>query len=105
MKTFLLFLATCLMCLMVACSMLQPQQRDRVRETILTEHAAGNITTAQRDAAIEALDSDEPFDWASLGLVGANIALALIGGPMIVRMQRGRPTQKVGLPASKVRQA
>lgn len=86
------------------CQALTGQQRDSVRAYVQYEYEAGNLTAAQRDAAIEALDSDEPIDWANLGLIGANIALALVGGPMIVRMQRGRPTQKVGLPSSKIRQ-
>lgn len=88
-----------------ACSLLTPQQRASMRQTIQQEYEAGNITGAQRDAAVEALDNDEPFDWATLGVVGANILLGLVGGPMIVRMQRGAPTQKVGLPQSKVKPA
>lgn len=105
--------AILLLCLCVAalpgCQALTGQQRDSVRSYIQFEYENGNLTAAQRDAAIEAIDSDEPIDWASLGLIGANIALALVGGPMIVRSRlpllgRGKPTQKVGLPASKVQQ-
>lgn len=92
-----------LLCLFAcACSVLTPEQKANVRTTVQSEYEAGNITQAQRDAAIEALDSDEPFDWSILGLVGANLALALLGAPLAVRVHRGPATQRVGLPASKV---
>lgn len=99
----LLSVLSALIIVLPGCSMLTPQQRDNVKAQLQDDYAAGNITLAQRDAAIQALDSDKPFDWATLGVVGANIALALVGGPMIVRLQRGQPTQKVGLPASLVK--
>ena len=103
-KKFHAILLSCLLVFLPGCSALSPQQRSGAAQTIEIEYQAGNITKAQHDAAIEALANDQPFDWSILGIVGANIALALIGGPMIVRVQRGQPTQKVGLPASLVRQ-
>lgn len=84
--------------------MLTPQQKESVRQTVEDEYREGNLTRAQRDAAIDALDNDEPFDWETLGIVGANILLGLVGGPLIVRKMRGPATQRVGLPASKVRE-
>lgn len=105
MRKAAIYLYCLLLAFLPACSVLSPQQRDNVRWTIEEEYAAGNITQAQRDAAIEALDKDEPFDWSVLGLVGANLALALIGAPIAVRVHRGPPTQRVGLPASKVKPA
>lgn len=99
----------CLLCLLVlfvpACSLLSAQQRDNIRDMIGIEYREGNITRAQRDAAIEALENDQPFNWSALGIAGINAALALIGGPLIVRRIRGPATQRVGLPKSKVREA
>jgi hypothetical protein len=98
----LTYLCCFLIAVLPACGVLTAEQKASVRQTVQSEYEAGTITAAQRDAALEALASDQPFDWTTLGVIGANIALALIGGPAIVRLQRGRPTQKVGLPASKV---
>lgn len=91
-----------MLALFTSCSMLSPEQRESLRDSVQAEYQAGAITAAQRDAAIEAIDNDEPIDWETWGFVGINLALALVGGPLIVRKQRGAPTQKVGLPASKV---
>lgn len=77
--------------LFVGCSMLTPTQRDRLREAVQQEYAEGNITAAQRDAAIEAIEKDEPVDWEALGIVGINMLMALVGGPLIVRKMRGPP--------------
>lgn len=99
-----LFLSA-LIVLLPGCSMLSPQQRDAARQTVEDEYQAGNLTRAQRDAAVEALDNDEPFDWETLGIVGLNLVLGLVGGPLVVRKMRGAPTQKVGLPESKVHKA
>ena len=103
MRTFLTWVLCALIAVLPGCSVLSPQQKSSVRQTIEEEYRAGNITKAQYDAATEALDNDKPFDWETLGLVGLNIAMALVGGPFIVRMQRGVPTQQAGLPESKVR--
>lgn len=95
-----------LLCLaFTACAMLTPEQKASIRTTVQSEYELGNITQAQRDATIEALDNDKPIDWTTLGLVGMNILLGLVGGPMVVRMNRGPATQKVGLPQSKVKPA
>lgn len=99
-KTTIVLLFACLV--LVACGVLSPQQKAGIRATLNNELVSGNITNAQYDAAIEAMDNDKPIDWETLGFVGANILLALIGGPAIVRLQRGLPTQKVGLPADKI---
>ena len=89
--------------LCASCSMLTQQERGALRGSVVEAYEDGNITLAQRDAALEAIDRDEPVDWEGLGMFGLNAALALLGAPLIVRAQRGSPTQKVGLPASKVR--
>lgn len=97
------YLMVCLcLALMASCSLLAPQERSALRNSVVDAYEHGNITPAQSDAALEAIDRDEPVDWEGLGMFGLNAALALLGAPMIVRAQRGRPTQKVGLPASKV---
>ena len=102
-------LLACILCLAIAalpgCGILNPQQRESTRAVLDDAYATGQITQAQYDAATEALAKDEPFDWASLGLIGANIALALLGAPMVVRYQRGPATQKVGLPESKIKKS
>lgn len=95
-------LAACI-AVLPGCALLTPQQKSGVRQTVESEYAAGNISKAQRDAAIEALDNDKPFDWATLGVVGMNLALSLLGAPALVRLQRGPATQRQGLPASKVK--
>lgn len=102
MRTINALFLSVLIVLLPGCGMLSPQQRDAARQTVEDEYDAGNITRAQRDAAVEALDNDEPFDWETLGIVGLNIMLGLVGGPMVVRKMRGPSTQKVGLPESKV---
>lgn len=102
MKHFLVYVLACLLAVAPACSVLTPQQRAAAKEQIESEYLSGNITQAQRDAAIEALDNDAPVDWETLGIVGVNLIMALVGGPLIVRRIRGPATQKVGLPASKV---
>jgi len=100
-------LPTYLLCGLVAvlpgCSVFSPEQKASLRQTIQSEYDAGNMTAAQRDAALEALEQDQPIDWETLGIVGLNAALALIGGPMIVRKVRGPATQRVGLPQSMVK--
>jgi hypothetical protein len=93
-----------LILLLPACSLLTPEQRGAAQAQVQTEYEAGNITAAQRDAAVAALREDpNAFDWTGLGIAGLNVLLALVGGPMIVRKMRGPPTQKVGLPPSMVK--
>lgn len=85
------------------CSLFTPEQRSQMRTVIEQEYEAGHITEAQRDAAVEAIDRDEPFDWEGLGFAALNAAFAALLGVGVVRVQRGPPTQKVGLPSAKVR--
>lgn len=60
---------------------------------------AGQITQEQYDALLQALRTSS-WDWLNALLVGIGGA---IGGWGATRIQRGRPTQKFGLPSSKVR--
>ena len=99
----LLLAAGLAMC--AGCTMFTAQERSALRDSVVEAYEQGNITLAQRDAALEAIDRDEPVDWEGLGMFGLYAALALLGAPMVVRWQRGQPTQKVGLPASKVQKA
>ena len=105
-------LLTCALCAFLAvlpgCGFLSPQQKASVLTTLSHEHDLGNITDAQYNAAVEAVQQDKAFDWETLGLVGANILLMFLGVPIAMRTNipvigRGAPTQKVGLPANKIR--
>lgn len=80
--------------LLPACSTLSPQQRSHARTFVQQEYEAGHLSAARRDAILQAIDADEPVDWEGLGIVGVNALLALIGGPLIVRAQRGKPRPK-----------
>lgn len=84
------FLCLCIL-LAPGCTMLTAEDRNRARAFIEREYDAGTITRAQRDAAIEAIDNDEPFDWEMLGLFALNAVMALVGGPFVVRKIRGSP--------------
>ena len=88
--------------LVASCGFYSPEQRSAMRTTIEAEYKAGHITDAQRAAALEAIDRDEQFDWEGLGYAAVNAALAALLGVGVVRLQRGAPTQKVGLPATMV---
>lgn len=103
-------LCLCLAVLPACGGFLSPQQRGDAHQLVDDALARREVTPKQADAMHEAIDSDEPIVFGSLGLLGLNLAMALIGGPMIVRsgmplLGRGAPTQRVGLPASKIRTA
>lgn len=104
MNKLMVYLLCALIAFAPACSVLTPKARDAAIATIQEEFAGGHLTRAQYDAAMEALMDSKPFDWETLGIVGVNIVLALVGAPAIVRLQRGKPTQLAGLPASKIQQ-
>lgn len=93
-----------LILLLPSCALLSEHDRMAARALLQREYEAGNLTAAQRDAGIEAIESGSGFDWEGLGFFGINALLALVGGPFLVRRMRGPPTQKVGLPATKVLQ-
>ena len=91
-----------LFCSMSLTSCLTPEQKQTAIAAIEEEYKAGMMTKAEYDLAIEKLEASS-IDWNMLGLTGFNVLLALLGAPAVVRMQRGPATQKVGLPASKVK--
>lgn len=104
MKWLMVVLLSLLVVLAPACAMFTPQQSNRVIATLDDELAQGHITQAQHDVAVDAVRKGATgFDWATLGLVGVNIALALVGAPAVVRLQRGPPTQIVGISESLVK--
>lgn len=80
-----------------------PEDSPTFRATVAAIEQAyedGHYTAEQRDALIEALRTDyQSVDWLEL-------LVSLIGGGLLgmagVRAQRGKPTQKVGLPSDKV---
>lgn len=103
MKTTCALLLSFFLLAMPSCGVLTPQQRSGAQVVLDDALSNGEITPAQHAAASEALAKDEPYDWEALGFVGINLLLALVGGPVIVRKMRGPPTQKVGIPASKIK--
>ncbi len=88
-------ISTVLFCLLLvflpACGFLTPSQRATGAAAIEQSYAAGELTTAQRDAAIAALDSST-VDWTELALTGGSIlASVLLGVPIAVgRVQKMR---------------
>lgn len=102
MRRFAIYLLCLAVALAPGCSILSPRDRAAVKAEVETAYEEGHISASQRDAALEALENDEPIDWEALGFVGMNIVLSLLGAPLVVRKMRGPPTQRVGLPEEKV---
>lgn len=74
-----------------------PEQRESARASLTQQRDVGNISEAQYDAAIEALDSPDGWlDWESLGYAGAAILLSVFTGVPVavarVNKKRG-PTE------------
>lgn len=86
-----------------SCSLLSPEQKDQIRSELALEYQDGNITRSQYDAALEALEADGDVDWEGLGISVLNILMGGVLGFTGVRIQRGKPTQKVGLPKEMVK--
>jgi hypothetical protein len=101
MKKFTTYVACLLIAILPGCSLLTPEQRANARQQIQMDYEAGLVSQADRDAAFAALDRDEPVDWGTLAGTAASAVIAALTG---VRIWRGPSTQKVGLPASKVKQ-
>ena len=99
MKT-ITYVVVAVACLLLAgCGLLSPEQQQTALQTVDAMVANGAATPAQAAAMREAILSGGQGAWwqqAATALVGAG--LGYIG----VRVQRGPPTQKVGLPQSKV---
>lgn len=82
-------IATYLLCVLIAvlpgCHMLTPEQKESARISLTQQRDVGNITQAQYDAAIEALDNPNGVDWtvllASVGSIATSI---LFGVPIAV---------------------
>jgi uncharacterized protein YoaH (UPF0181 family) len=85
--------------LFAGCGLLSPAEQQTALKVIDDMLAQGIITPAQFDALREAiLAKGTSAWWQELAQVAAGAALAYVG----VEIRRGKPTQKVGLPASKV---
>lgn len=69
-----------------------PEQRESARVSLTQQREVGNITEAQYDAAIEALDNPESFDWETLLLMGGSVLTSIfLGVPVAVgAVQRKR---------------
>lgn len=86
---------------LTACGLLDPQQQATALQVVDQMLAQGTVTQAQADALREAILSGGQAHWwqqAATAVIGA--AVAYVG----VRIERGAPTQRVGLPAAKIRQ-
>lgn len=87
---------TCVLCFLIAvlpgCQMMTPEQKESARISLDQARAVGNITEAQYDAAIEALDNPQGTDWSTLLAAGGSIvASILLGVPIAVgRVNRVR---------------
>lgn len=92
----LLIYALCLcVVLLPGCASLgmTPEQRETARTSLTQQRDVGNITEAQYEAAIEALDQPEGTDWTALLTAGGSIiASILLGVPIAV----GRVNQARG---------
>lgn len=86
--------------LVAGCGLLSPQQQADALEVIDQMLKNGQITPDQFAALREAiLSKGSGFWWEELGMALGSAALAYAG----VQIRRGPPTQKVGLPAEKIR--
>ena len=86
--------------LVAGCGLLSPQQQADALQVIDQMLKNGQITPDQFAALREAiLAKGSGAWWEELGLALGSAALAYAG----VQIRRGPPTQKVGLPAEKIR--
>lgn len=94
---YLLLVAVAL--LVTGCGLLSPQQQADALQVIDQMLKNGQITPDQFAALREAiLAKGSGVWWEELGLALGSAALAYAG----VQIRRGPPTQKVGLPSSKI---
>ena len=95
MKTLTTYVLCLLIVLLPGCSLMTPQQKSATQLTIENEFEQGRLTAAQRDAALEALDSKGTFDWETMLAAGGSVlASILLGVPIAV----GRVQAKRGAP-------
>lgn len=96
-STTYLLLFLCLF--LTACGLLSPEQQQTALEVVSQMKAQGTITDQQFYALQEAILSGGQGVWWE------QLATALLGaglGYLGVRVNRGAPTQKVGLPVGKI---
>lgn len=88
-KMYALLCALALLCAGCA-SLFTPEQRENLRAVVQDQYEGGQITQAQRDAAIEALENDsaQPDLGYWLGLLGSTAAAIFLGVPLSVRQVR-----------------
>lgn len=87
---------------LTACGLLDPQQQQTALQVVDQMLDQGTITPEQAEALRQTILQGGQVHWweqAATAVLGA--AMAYVG----VRVQRGAPTQKVGLPASLIKQA
>lgn len=85
---------------LVSCGMLSPEQQSTALQVVDQMFQDGTITQAQYDALREIVLSGSQREWwmEVVNVVGG-AALAYAG----IQLRRGPPTQRVGLPESKVK--
>ena len=84
---------------LTACGLLSPEQQETALQTVNAMVANGSATEAQAVAMREAiLSGGQGAWWQEAARIASGAALGYLG----VRVHRGRPTQRVGLPATKV---
>lgn len=91
--------AVVLVVLMASCAVMTPESRAALERVLAGALARGDITREQYDAALGGLSAmGSTFNWQSV----LDVLLGGVLGYFGVQLRRGPPTQKVGLPASKV---
>lgn len=88
--------------LTASCGLLDPQQQRTALQAVESMLSMGTITPEQAEGLRQAiLGSGQAAFWQQAALVVGSVVASIAG----VRLQRGAPTQKVGLPASMVKPA
>jgi hypothetical protein len=82
MRKFATYLLCVWLIVLPGCAAFTPEQRNQAEQQVENAYALHQITKAQHDAAIEALNTaPEGFNWAGLASTGLNVLLAALGIP------------------------
>jgi hypothetical protein len=97
MKTYLALVLCLLIAVLPGCALLTDQQRDSGRIAVDDAYRRGQITAAQRDEAIEVLNSDGAVDWGAILQTGGSVlASILLGVPVAVGVAQKRVRKERG---------
>lgn len=87
---------------LTACGLLDPQQQATALQVVEQMRAGGTITPEQAEALRQTiLGGGQAHFWEQAAMLVLATGASLLG----VRLQRGAPTQRVGLPATLVKPA